>query len=146
MYLIIPFLSWNAILDLRQRKVSIGSLLLFSLIGFILLFTSEGQKLLYHGEPSVWRIIAGVGFGILLLVLSWISSGAVGAGDAMVAVVLGLYLGIDRVLLLFMAGFLLSGMTGFALIMMGKADRKSHMPLMPFLLAGYLILLLTGWM
>ena len=146
MYLIIPFLGWNTISDLRERRVSLCSVLLFALIGGGLLLTKEGKMLLYDGEASPWRIAAGVGFGILLLLLSGASGGALGTGDALVAIVLGLYLGIDRVLLLFMAGFMLSGMVGFVMIMTKRAGKKSRLPLMPYLLAGYLILLLTGWM
>ena|GEM_PF-600577 len=144
MLLLIPFLGWNTVTDLRSRRVSIGSVLLFGVLGILLLLTAEGQSYLFADSLQPWKIISGVGFGILLLLFSLSSGGGIGRGDCMVAIVLGLYLGIEKQLLLFMTAFLLTGMLGFVLLMTGRAASRSRLPLMPFLLAGYLILLCLG--
>ena len=144
MLLLIPFLGWNTVTDLRSRRVSIGSVLLFGVLGILLLLTAEGQSYLFADSLQPWKIISGVGFGILLLLFSLSSGGGIGRGDCMVAMVLGLYLGIEKQLLLFMTAFLLTGMLGFVLLMTGRAASRSRLPLMPFLLAGYLILLCLG--
>ena len=144
MLLLIPFLGWNTVTDLRSRRVSIGSVLLFGVLGVFLLLTAEGQSYLFADSLQPWKIISGVGFGILLLLFSLSSGGGIGRGDCMVAIVLGLYLGIEKQLLLFMTAFLLTGMLGFVLLMTGRAASRSRLPLMPFLLAGYLFLLCLG--
>ena len=144
MLLLIPFLGWNTVTDLRSRRVSIGSVLLFGVLGVFLLLTAEGQSYLFADSLQPWKIISGGGFGILLLLFSLSSGGGIGRGDCMVAIVLGLYLGIEKQLLLFMTAFLLTGMLGFVLLMTGRAASRSRLPLMPFLLAGYLILLCLG--
>ena len=142
--MLIPFLGWNTVTDLRSRRVSIGSVLLFGALGILLLLTAEGQSYLFADSLQPWKIISGVGFGILLLLFSLSSGGGIGRGDCMVAMVLGLYLGIEKQLLLFMTAFLLTGMLGFVLLMTGRAASRSRLPLMPFLLAGYLFLLCLG--
>ena len=144
MLLIIPFLGWNTIQDLRRRRISVPSLILFAALWLLLLLTKEGKSYLYDGRMQPGMVLLGVCFGLMLLLLSFATAGAIGSGDAFAAMVLGLYLGLQRLLLLFMAGFLLSGITGFGLMLSGRAGRQSRLPLMPFLLTGYLILLAVG--
>ena len=70
-----------------------------------------------------------------------------GFGDVKLAGVLGLYLGWlgwGEVIVGGFLGFLFGGVVGIALMVMGKAGRKSKIPFGPFMLAGALVAILAG--
>jgi leader peptidase (prepilin peptidase)/N-methyltransferase len=79
--------------------------------------------------------------------LIFIKPGAMGFGDVKLAGVLGLALGwlSWRVLLVGgFLGFILGGVAGLAMVVVGRAGRKSALPFGPFMVAGALIGVLWG--
>ena len=136
-----PFLGWNTLADLRGRQISFLSVILYGAIGIAMLFGSAGKELLLFQSGNIYVHVAGAVFGLLLLVLSFGTGGAIGAGDALVAIVLGWYLGIYRTLLLFLLAFLLAGLLGSLLLVIKRAGRKSRLPMQPFILLAYVVLL-----
>ncbi|MEO3754309.1 A24 family peptidase [Streptomyces sp. B6B3] len=90
---------------------------------------------------------AGAVLSLVYFVLFLISPNAVGFGDVKLAVALGVALGWygwDAVVFGTFAGFLLASGYALWLIVRGLADRKSDVPLGPFLTAGALVALLLG--
>ena len=79
--------------------------------------------------------------------LAFLKPGAMGMGDVKLAGVLGLvlgWLGWGVVLFGGFLGFLLGGVLGIALMVAGKAGRKSKIPFGPFMVAGAFIAVLWG--
>lgn len=71
--------------------------------------------------------------------LAWLYPGGMGFGDVKLAGLLGLCLGPlgwPAVLIGVLAGFLLGGLAGSALLLSGRAGRKTALPFGPFMLAG----------
>ena len=70
-----------------------------------------------------------------------------GFGDVKLAGLLGLYLGwlgwIELAVGAF-AAFLFGGLVGLALLVTGRAGRKSHLPFGPFMLVGALLAILAA--
>jgi leader peptidase (prepilin peptidase)/N-methyltransferase len=111
-----------------------------SLLGVAALSRRDGGALL--------RAIAAMAvlFAVFYL-LALLHPRGMGFGDVKLAGVLGLYLGWlgwAHVLLGAFLAFLLSAVSGLALIATGRATLKSALPFGPFLLAGALIAVLWG--
>lgn len=88
--------------------------------------------------------LALVGFFFLL---AFFKPGAMGLGDVKLSGVLGLvlgWIGWGVVVLGGFLGFLLGGIVGLALMVAGRAGRKSKIPFGPFMLAGALVAVLWG--
>jgi leader peptidase (prepilin peptidase) / N-methyltransferase len=99
-----------------------------------------------------WPDLLRAGFGTVALyafffAMALIRPGDMGFGDVKLAGVLGCYLGWLSWGVLGVgafAGFLLGGLYGAALMLVGRAGRKSKIPLGPFLVAGALLSVLVG--
>ncbi|MCR5282188.1 MAG: prepilin peptidase [Lachnospiraceae bacterium] len=143
------FLGINTATDLRKRRISLCSAALFSIAGVVLLLYLHMVKEPAAAMESIRDMAFGVLAGVLLLLLSLASDGAIGMGDALVSIVMGFYLGLWRLLAVLMGSFLACGMVGMLLLWQKKADRKSRLPFVPFMLLSYLGLLcmevILGW-
>ncbi len=142
-YFLLPFLGWNTITDLKEGRISFLSVLFFGALGIVLLLCPMGKDLLCQ-NGSIYVHVLGAGIGLLMLLISVATGGGIGGGDGIVAVVLGWYLGIWQVLLLFLFAFFSAGLLGGALLLLKKAGRKSRLPMLPFLLLSYVFLLASG--
>ena len=103
-YFLLPFLGWNTITDLKEGRISFLSVLFFGALGIVLLLCPMGKDLLCQ-NGSIYVHALGAGIGLLMLLISVATGGGIGVGDGIVAVVLGWYLGIWQVLLLFLFAF-----------------------------------------
>lgn len=119
----------------------------FSLIGLAVLQVLL-QVVFFDGSL---RDVLGAALGVTIIsgtfyALFMVSKGTwIGFGDVKLGVVLGILAGgpFPALLLLFVASFL--GMLfSLPLVLKGKADRKSHIPFGPFLLAAMVIVQLFG--
>lgn len=108
-------------------------------IGRLLFFGGTWQELLGSVLGAV--VISG-----LFYLIFTISKGAwIGFGDVKLAIALGLLAGgaLPALLVLFMAS-LLGTLLSLPLVITGKANRKSHLPFGPMLIAGLIIVVLFG--
>ena len=139
---LILFLGWNAYTDLKKRQISLLSVLLTGILGIAILIPAQTRQWILSDGESIKSLLFGIAVGGGLYLLSLATDGAIGRGDALVFTLMGLYLGLYRLLFLLMGSFLLCGFTGSVLLLLKKAGRKSKLPLIPFVLMAYLILLL----
>jgi leader peptidase (prepilin peptidase)/N-methyltransferase len=101
------------------------------------------------GEPQ--RIVAaaaGAALGfVLLCALHVLAPGGLGFGDVRLGAVLGWYLGwqsLSLVMTGLLAGFVVGALTGAALMVAGRAGRRTEIPFGPALALGALVVLLAG--
>lgn len=94
---------------------------------------------------------AGIGIGVWTAVVGvpWLISGGrgMGFGDVKLAPVLGATLGwvaVSAAVTGLLAAFVLGASVGLALLVAGRAGRRTQVPFGPFLLAGALVGLLAG--
>jgi prepilin signal peptidase PulO-like enzyme (type II secretory pathway) len=117
---------------------------LMALAGFQVL----GTMLFFGGS---WHDVLGPLFGVaiisgLFLLIYVVSKGAwIGFGDVKLGVVLGILAGgaLPALLLLFSASFL-GMLVSLPMLVVGKANRKSHLPFGPLLIAGTIVVVLFG--
>ncbi len=93
---------------------------------------------------------ASIGMAVLFafyFLLAFIYPAGMGFGDVKLAGVVGLYLawlGWGSLFVGAFTGFLLGGVAGIALLLTGRAGRKTAIPYGPFMLAGAFVAVLVG--
>jgi leader peptidase (prepilin peptidase)/N-methyltransferase len=96
---------------------------------------------LAEGEPGrLWRAAAcGAGLYAVYFLLMLINPRGMGFGDVKLAGVLGLYLGWfgwQHAVVGGFLGFLVGGLVGIVLMLLGRAGRKTQIPFGPFMIVG----------
>ena len=122
-------------IDIKKREVPIQ----------MLLAAAAGENL-YHimyREQDIWLLLGGATVGFLFLGISFITRESLGYGDSWGIVILGVYLGLWRLLEVLFGAFFLSGVISAVLLCKKKMSRKSTLPFYPFLTCGYVLVLLS---
>jgi leader peptidase (prepilin peptidase)/N-methyltransferase len=100
-----------------------------------------------HLQPYVRMALGMVALFGFYFALAWVYPSGMGFGDVKLAGVLGLYLGWlgwGALTVGAFLGFLFGGVVGVALMLAGRAGRKSAIPFGPFMLAGAFVAVLWG--
>lgn len=119
--------------DIRWKRVGVMFILGFGVLGFILH--------LFFPAHTVPEILGGMAIGIVMFLISILSNESIGKGDALILTISGIYLGFWKNLFLLFGACLLLGMVGMVYLARGK--RRITLPFVPFLLATYLVILIT---
>ena len=129
------FLGGAAWIDYRKRELR----LFFIAGGF-------GLGLLLHILSGA-AILTGILFaflpGLICLLLAKLTKEAIGYGDALMIIAMGAFCEIPALLFLLLGGFLSAALCSVFLLILKKRKRKEEIPLMPFLLCGYVFTLIV---
>ena len=120
--------------DVRKRKIPLVILTVGGCMAFL-------YQLMW-GTEDIWEIAAGVGIGACFLMVGWLTGEKIGYGDGIVIMVLGIYLGIWKLLEMLAGAFFLLAVAGMICLAGKRFSRKQTLPFCPFLTAGYVICLL----
>jgi len=127
------FLGW---LDIRHRKIP----LLYLLLG---IGTAFG--VLFFQEKGMWVLsLGGAGVGILFLGISKMTKEALGYGDSLVILGLGILLGLWQVMTVLVMAFSLAAISSMILLVLKKMNRRTTLPFIPFLTLSYLVIFVSG--
>lgn len=94
---------------------------------------------------SITESLSGLPVGVLVMAISKATGGKIGMGDGMVLCVTGLWLGLWGNMELFAYALLAAAIVSVVLLALRLVNRKKSIPFIPFLLLGYLIILLTKY-
>lgn len=125
---IIWLLIWLAvwgIADIRRREIHAGGIWLVGAVGVL--------WQLITGQLFTWDIGGGILIGAFFWVLSGLSEGRMGKGDALAILCMGLYVGWRISLAFLMLAFLLSAGAASYLLLVRKKSGQYAMPFLPFL-------------
>lgn len=131
------FIVINGITDICKKKISLIACLTGCIAAVYLLICNV------HNHMTVVELIIS-GFiriipGVLLMGISFVSRQAIGMGDGLIISITGLFLGmIETIEILFWA-LLCSAAAGSCFIVIRKANRKTELPFVPFILLGYFL-------
>lgn len=121
-----------SVTDLRRRQIHTDCLAVYGAL-----------VLLWQCTGGVWSLLNGVlGAALGLAALGiprLVRPAAVGGGDVLLLAVCGLAAGFPGVVYLMFRGMLLMALVGLVQLALRRADRKSTLPLAPFLLLGALV-------
>ncbi len=100
-----------------------------------------------HGDDALRAVLGGAALFGFYLLLALAYPAGMGLGDVKLAGVLGAFsgfIGWGTLLVGGFLGFLLGGLVGGALMLVGRAGRRSKIPFGPFMLVGALLAILVG--
>lgn len=133
---LLAFLGAGAFFDIKSKSIPVWYPAAGFAAGIIL-------KLL-EGSFNIFQIAGGCAVGLLLLMLSLISKNAIGKGDGLMFIVTGVFVGlIGNVILLFVS-LLKAAITSLVMLLTKRIKKKNLIPFVPFMLAGYDVLLLVN--
>lgn len=129
-YVLLGTLGLHSIEDIRDKKITISVSIISGIVGVLL-------HLVFQNE-SIYSMLFGMAAGAGILLLSFCSEGKIGAGDGIVFMMTGLYLGIAENLALMLLSFALAGMWGICMLCLGRISKDDRIPLIPFLFVSYI--------
>ncbi len=91
-----------------------------------------------------YSLIGGGACGIVLLLIALISKSALGMGDVKMLTVLGLLFGLADTYTILLMSIIIMAVVSIILMIMKKADRKTSIPMAPFVTVGFLLCVLIG--
>ncbi len=129
-YVLLGTLGVHSIEDIRERKITVTVTLFSGIVGILL-------HLLFQNQ-SIFAMLFGMVPGILVLALGRITHGQIGAGDGIVFMLTGFYLGVLENIMLMLLSFTMAGIWGFLMLASGRCKQNDRLPLIPFLFLGYM--------
>lgn len=127
---VLILLAVTSVIDWRKREIPMS--LLFVMSAGITIFA------IYCKDVTIWYRLAGGALGIMLFVVSAVTKEAIGYGDSWTILLLGVHLGIFRVLQLLFVASLLAVLFAVFYLWVRKWDRNTTLPFVPFLAIAYL--------
>lgn len=127
--MVLLFLTWEALEDIKSQKLSVHSLLAFMIMGL-------GIRLVYF-RTGFWELFVGMWAGILVLIAAKITEEAIGYGDGVVILIVGIYAGLRMTLYALFLAFIIMMLCSMV-ILSGKGFRTNmRLPFVPCILFGY---------
>ncbi|MDO5389785.1 MAG: prepilin peptidase [Eubacteriales bacterium] len=127
-FLIMSFLGINSWIDIRKKQISLLSVGFFMVVGIVY------ECVVLDKNPAVfWGLLPGA----VLLGVSKLSREALGMGDALLMLVLGIYLGLEAAFDVLLLALFLAAVWAGILILAKKKSRSYAFPFVPFLMIGY---------
>ena len=122
------FLGIAAYEDLKTREISMKWFVIFGMLAI-------SCNLLWRYQ-SIWCVLTGICVGSVFMIISRLTKEAIGYGDSLGVLVLGIFAGGENLLnMVFWAG-MLCGVYGLWMILRFKRSGKDTLPFFPFLFFG----------
>ena len=122
------FLLFSSFLDIRKREISIPVTLLFGLAG-VAYSIKTGRTMTDYLIPAA--------IGVFILACSILTRGQVGMGDVWLLMALGCMMRMESYIQTACIGMLLAAACSGILLLVFRKNKKTEIPLVPFLLLGY---------
>ena len=133
--IILLVLVYSTYTDIKTRKVMMIPILGCYFLALLEYFLPIGQNCVS---------IIGILPGIMLIPISIVSKGELGMGDVYLTIAIGLFMGIKGTLEILMIASGIAAVYSLIMLILKKVDRKTRMPFVPFILSGYLGILIIG--
>lgn len=130
-----------SIQDIKKKSLNCKTLLAAAVIIGLLV---TGYSLYSKSGVCIINGAVGVLPGILLIIISFATGGQIGKGDGITLMVTGMAVGIYNNIFIILCAFTAAGIFALVLYIIKKKGRY-EIPFIPFVLAGYLIFLLSTY-
>lgn len=131
-------LAINSVWDIREKGIP-GKLLILEVISGIVLIAVNRE---INWGKDWYLYVFGSLIGMVLLLAGKFSGGCIGTADGIIIALFGGMFGYPDTLLLLMYAILIAAGFSMILIVLKKAGRKTTIPFFPFLLLGYLLVII----
>ena len=129
-------LGVGSFMDIRKKSLPRAFITTVCVISVVLLMLGY---LLSVSCISYMQAGVGAVIGSTVLVASLFSDGCIGMADAVLTFLTGLLFGYIGSIEILMYAIFFAAIISIILITFGKADRKSHIPFVPFMFLGYVL-------
>ena len=119
--------------DLRKKGIRRMGLIGLGIVGLI--FTIADAEVLC--VSFLLRFVPGVVF----VLLAWATREQIGMGDALLILVMGWYLNAIELVDVCLLAFFIAGLVALVLLVVIKKSKKFELPMVPFIFAGYVVML-----
>ena len=126
----------EAVKDFRKKEVNIPVLGILVAAAMVMFFLGK--------DISVSNAIIGLAEGLLLILVSIMTKGQIGIGDGILLAACGLMLGGKDNMVMFFFACLSSAIASVLIMIIKKADKKTKIPFVPFMIPGFLIMVLLS--
>lgn len=114
----------------------------YGFLGLLLGMDRAGLSL--AGLSAISHLLGGVAAFLILLLVRTLAPSGMGAGDVKLAAFVGLVTGFPGAVMTVLGSFVLGGVVALALLLSGKARRKTPVPFAPFLVVAALVVMVYG--
>lgn len=132
-YVLLGTLGIHSIEDIRQKKITVMITLFSGIIGILLHIWFQNR--------SIYEMLSGVLAGVCILLFGRLTNGGIGAGDGILFMLTGLYLGLPENITLMLLSFTLAGVYGLCQVVIKNKSQNEKIPFAPFLFLGYFLML-----
>ena len=119
--------------DIRKKGIKRLWLIGLGIVGLI--FTIADAEILC--VSFLLRFVPGVVF----VLLAWATREQIGMGDALLILVMGWYLNAIELVDVCLLAFFIAGLVALVLLVVLKKSKKFELPMVPFIFAGYVVML-----
>lgn len=126
-------LLFCGIMDFYRKKIYLWMPVTGGLLAAVCIFFCK--------DISLMDRLAGTAIGAAVMLLSYITAGKIGMGDGILLCITGFGLGFWGNMELFCLALMMAAGFSIMLLVLRKANVKKSIPFIPFMLAGYLILI-----
>jgi leader peptidase (prepilin peptidase)/N-methyltransferase len=138
MMLVIGIMLFVAgIVDIKRLMISRKYLIVFGAVCVVALLTKQ--------SPSLITALSGTLIGMCALGVSLISSEQLGRGDGLVLAAVGLVVGFRGCLVVVSIASIIMCLVSIAMLAFKKGNRKTKLPFIPAIFAGYTIFLISNY-
>lgn len=131
--ILMGILAGLSVYDLKTKKVPVSVVVLAGIGGIV-------YRL--YMETKVVVLLAGLVPGVVLLLLAFLTKESIGIGDGMVLCVIGLLCGWKETVAILGMALVFAAIIAVILLVSKRVGRKTLLPFLPCLCAGYLLVVL----
>lgn len=125
-----------AIVDFKKKQVS--NVLLLIVSGIVII------NYVIFKPVTIMSLIGGILVGVILLGISYITRQKIGAGDGLLVMILGAYLGFEGIGVMLLYALTLSAIWSGLLLIIKKVNRHYTIAFIPFIFISYIGVLIHG--
>lgn len=118
--------------DIKSKQVRTIEICIFGIIGVLLHLINHTHTLM----STIGGMLIGAGFYLICI----ITKEKIGKGDALIIMVIGIYLGMLNTIKLIWISSVMAGFAGVYLLATKKQHLNYEMPFVPFMMVGYLMM------
>lgn len=126
----------EAVTDLKKQEINIPVSGIMAAAAIPIYFFAK--------DISVLNSIIGIAEGLLLILISVMTKGQIGMGDGILLAACGLMLGGKDNFIMFFFACLFSAVVSGLIMLVKKADKKTKIPFVPFMIPGFLVMVLIS--
>lgn len=130
------YLAIASVMDFVKKKLSLLFLILGAPVAVICIILNE--------STDIRSGLLGAASGLVILLVSFLSGERIGRADGIIFCITGLALGAVLNIALIAFSFFLGALFALGWLIIRRVDRNARFPFIPFIFAGYIVLILSG--